>query len=83
MYITSLYTESYQVWENPLRWVLFLSLALLHVLLVLKFLIGWKSTATKFTSQQQKQQKEKAIDTKKDDANIVENARQRSISAID
>ena len=38
VYITSLYTESYQVWENPLRWVLFLSLALLHVLLVLKFL---------------------------------------------
>ena len=52
VYITSLYTKGFQVWNRHGVWV-FMIFALLYVLLVMKFLCGWRKLATSFTEQQQ------------------------------
>mgnify|MGYP001349609292 CR=1 FL=1 len=52
VYITVLYTKSFQAWHRPWVW-LFLVFAALYVLLVVKFLCTWKTMAESFTKLEQ------------------------------
>ena len=52
VYITFLYTKSFQAWHRPGVWV-FMVFAVLYILLVVKCLWTWKKMATAFTKEQQ------------------------------
>ncbi len=52
VYITFLYTKSFQAWHRPGVWV-FMVFAVLYVVLVAKCLWTWKKMATAFTKEQQ------------------------------
>ncbi len=56
VYITFIYTKRFQAWHRQWVW-LFLVLAVLYVLLVLKFLFTWKKLATESTLRQQTMEK--------------------------
>jgi hypothetical protein len=52
VYITFLYTKSFQAWHRPWVW-LFMVFAVLYVLFVVNFLCSWKKLAVAFTVQEQ------------------------------
>ena len=61
VYITFLYTKSFQAWHRPGVWV-FMVFAVLYILVTIQYLFIWKKLATKFSKDNEHKKKQHCHD---------------------